>query len=347
MKRYLILLLSIFIVGTLQAEEKKITKTFRSSDVAKLKLDNKFGDIKVENWTKQELEINVVVKALSNKPSVGKKILEKVKVKFKHKRDSIFVKTDFGSFFSLKKFTNSFFSGCEFSVNYEVKMPKDIDIDLVLKNGNIVLFERTGNVKINHKDGSISVEKLEGEGIFELDDSSLYLDKAGDLLINSRNSRLVVNDSKTVKVNSYNSEYELKNLQNLEGEFSRDDFKIGGLQQFFGKAKASTFTIGNLERNAVVDFNRGAFTLEGLNPEFEELKLTAKNTNLAILLSSTAANILVSHHISTKMDLGEDIELNMRFGETQKDFISSGTIGNPKGDNKILIDIKGGKLHLR
>ncbi len=78
MKKYYIVVLAIFMVFSLQAKEKNITKTFLSNNVEILKLESKLGDVKIENWAKDEIEINVAIKALSNKQLVAEKIVEKV-----------------------------------------------------------------------------------------------------------------------------------------------------------------------------------------------------------------------------------------------------------------------------
>ncbi len=64
-------------------------------------------------------------------------------------------------------------------------------------------------------------------------------------------------------------------------------------------------------------------------------------------MTPTPANILISHHSSTVVDINDSMDLHMKFGETQKDFISSGKVGNPQGKNRIFIDTKGGELHLK
>lgn len=347
MKKYLLFLIIFCSFSMVSAKEETISKTFNSEFINILKVESKYGEIKIENWEKKEIAIDVFIKVESNKERTVEKILSNVGVDFDKKGEELIVKTDFGMFFSFMKLSNSLFRSGEFAINYHIKMPKDIDLDIALQNGDVILFEREAAVKLAHSNGYISSENIKGNATFELRDSHLKISQTDSLFLDAKGSTLGIDKAQSLKGESYNCQFDINNVRVFDMKSVRDKITLKKVKNVFINSSLSDILIEEVETNGMLDASYGDVAIQQIIPEFEELKITSKGANVAISLNSTPVHIAVSHHISTKINIPDNLGLRMKFGESQKDFITTGTVGNPIGTSQILINTKGGELELK
>lgn len=347
MKKYSLFLVLFFTIFRLSAKEEIITKTFDASAIRVVEIDSKYGEITVETSQNDEITIIVTIEALSQKQETADKILSNVDVDFTTTPEKLNVKTNFGTFFSFIKVVNNLFRGGEFSINYQIKAPSDIALRINLKDGNLVIFEREAKLEINHTDGYISAQNLHSHCDFTLKNSHIKLLSVDTLLLNMRNSDLRMQEAEFVKSETYNSELTAVKTNNLEINSVRDTYIVDSINNITAKGYLSHLNFGQIEQFAILTCDYGSLLVDALGRDFEDVKITGRGTNLKIQLKGCPAHIAVSHHQSTKIDIPDKMDLRMKFGETNKDFITTGTVGNPTTLNQILINCRGGKLMLR
>ncbi len=347
MKKYIVLVMIILGAFSLQAKEEVISELFDTQNIDAVKITSKFGRVKVENWAKNEIAVTATIKVSSNKEEAAEKILSNVSVDMARKGNYINVETTFEMFFSFMKFTNNLFRNGDFSIDYEVKMPQNIILDITLDNGDIVLYERNANVKISHSNGSISSQSIRGTAKLKLRSSKLKINNVDSLFMDAKNSDIFLTKSHYVNAKSYNTSYEIDEVKLLETNSLRDTFSVGDVSDIAATSSLSSFTFGVLKNSAVMDTSYGNVSAEHLGVKFDEVKLTCKGTDVSIGLGATPASIAINHHVSTKLDIPDDFGLNMKFGKDQKYFITTGTVGAVKNNNELLVNIKGGSLQLR
>ncbi|MBS9768553.1 MAG: hypothetical protein KGV44_13585 [Flavobacteriaceae bacterium] len=323
------------------------TKTFPATPISYIKIESKYGRIKVENWNKDKIEVTSHIRVASNNNETAEKILNNVNINTEHAGNFLDIKTEFGTFFTFIKFTNNLFRNGEFSIDYVIKMPKNIGTDITLDNGDIVLFERDANVKINHSKGNVSIETINKKAKIKLRGSNLKLNNSDSLLLDVRNTSLFIEKSNYIKTESYNTVYQIGKVNQLDANSMRDNFKIQELGGILVTSSLSDFKINSLSDECIAETNYGDFTVEHIGMRFDEIKMTSKGTKLALFLNSTPANIVINHHLSTKMSIPDGLGLNMKFTETPKYFITKGKVKNPKAGHTIRIKAKGGSLRLK
>ncbi len=347
MKKYILLFIMFLTAFSLQAKEEVISESFDTQNIDALKITSKFGRVKVENWVKNEIAVTAIIKVSSNKEEAAEKILSNVSVDMARKGNYINVETTFEMFFSFMKFTNNLFRSGDFSINYEVKMPQNIILDITLDNGNIVLYERNANVKISHSNGSISSQSIRGTAKMKLRSSKLKISNVDSLLVDAKNSDIFLTKSRYINAESYNTSYEINEVKLLETSSLRDTFSVGDVTDVSATSSLSSFSLAVLKNSAVMDTSYGNFSAERVGEKFDEIKLTCKGTDVSIGLSPTPASIAINHHVSTKLNIPDNFGLSMKFGKDQKYLITTGTVGAAKNNNELLVNIKGGSLQLR
>ncbi|PVX51983.1 hypothetical protein C7377_0278 [Balneicella halophila] len=347
MKKLIGILLVLCSITVTNAKEETITKTIDATGIEILKIDSKYGKIIIENWDKQEIAIEAIISAQSKKEETMEKMLRNVSVKINDKGNYLDVSTNFGTFFSFIKFSNKLFNNGDFSIDYYIKMPNNISLDISLHNGDIILYERDADVRLNHSSGYISSQTIHGKSSFELKDSHLKISQVGDLSFNTRNSSLMIEKANLLKGESYNSKLEIGEVGTFDAKSMRDEFNLRQASQIIVNSTLTDIVVDRLDMSGILNPDYGSVTIKEITPNFDELKMNSKGAQVSVFLGDTPANIAISHHSSTKMLIPENLGINMRFGETQKDFITTGTIGDPTAPSQILINARGGSLQLQ
>jgi len=232
----ILLIVAVSFVASADELSKKLKHEFSIEKNSMLVLQNKYGKIDVQNWNENKalIEVEIIVKH-PNKDK-AEKLIEYLNVEFSTDGNECKAITQIDAkFFKLKG--NNWGNDKEYSINYTVKMPKDLDIDLYNKYGDVFIDELTGLSKISIKYGGLQANKIIrgntkplsslslGYGkasITEVDwlkaeikYAKLKIDKSVALMVVSKYSKLYVNEASSIVSESKYDSYEIGNIQNF------------------------------------------------------------------------------------------------------------------------------------
>jgi len=161
-----LLFLLFFIQNTYgSTAREKFRKSISFMPGGFLSLSNTNGNVQVSSWENNEVEIIAYkeVKAADNE--TAQKMLEKLVIEVRERDGEIIVETEYprGSGGG-----NSFFgwlfggNGKSFSVQYEIKVPHQIDLNLSTTNGNVEVEAIVGKLRLESTNGQISANEISG-----------------------------------------------------------------------------------------------------------------------------------------------------------------------------------------
>ncbi len=198
-----ILLLSIFyteLCGQYYSNNNKSTlnngqsfeKRFDVSNIKELKLSNKHGYIDISSWEEDEIVIEVVVKIETASHNESEKILGFISFK-----DRIYSHTlDFKTVFS-----EDFFSNYPFTINYNVKVPKHIGLNINNSIGDVRVLHIDGEVKLTHSYGNLKFKNIACDKTHVLNLSFVegVIDSIGSIKANFSNCTLNMTNGHSLK----------------------------------------------------------------------------------------------------------------------------------------------------
>lgn len=220
--------------ATLIEKNKEITKTYKVNSKDKLSIQNQFGRITVNTWTKNEIKVNIVIKAYDVSDSKAQELLDGVSIVENNKGNLISFKTQIqkegssGLWEVFKRKTSSDQRrGIE--VFYTVYMPADNAIDITNLYGNVVLPDLKGPVNLNTTYSSLNAQNLENSAnkININYGSATIKSLSGNLNISYGSLNLVNADklNANIRYNSSAKINKLTNNANLEIRYT-PSFKI-------------------------------------------------------------------------------------------------------------------------
>jgi hypothetical protein len=167
---YLCLLLCISLIclflSCSQASTARETfkKTISFSAGGYLQLTNTNGNVDVTAWDRQEVEIIAYKEVKASDKETAENLLKKLVIDVRERNGEIIIDTDYpqrsgsGSVFSWLFGGN----GKSFSVQYELKVPRQIDLNLETTNGDIDVAAIAGRIRLESTNGQIDGSDIQG-----------------------------------------------------------------------------------------------------------------------------------------------------------------------------------------
>ena len=171
--------------------KRTIEKTFDVGENPILEMEGAYSDFTITAWDKPQIDFFVKI---SVKSDDGKKVEAKFKsidIVFEQVGNKIIAKTEFGDY-RYKTFNGSI------SIKYNVKVPKDVLMDLNTRYGDITLDEANKKLKVNITYGDFKANNI---NIDSLKDNHIYI-KYGNANIDATNQcymELTYSDAKINK----------------------------------------------------------------------------------------------------------------------------------------------------
>ena len=162
----LFILFLLFFIGFAGASTAR--ETFRKSITFTpggfLSLSNTNGNLQVTSWENDEVEIIAHKEVRAGNQETAEELLERLVIDVREREGEIIIETEYpqssgGSSFFSWLFGNG---GKSFSVQYELKVPRQIDMNLSTTNGNVEVEEISGRLRMESTNGQISGKDISG-----------------------------------------------------------------------------------------------------------------------------------------------------------------------------------------
>jgi len=259
-----------------------INKEFNVNPDAQLTVSNKFGRIHCMNWDKNVVSIEVKVVVETSNDNNAAKMLERINVNFSNTSSLVEATT------VIDEMNTS--GRNRFQVDYTISFPSGMSIDFTDKFGDIYINEVSGKARINLSYGSLDVNKLNNSdnlidlkfcssakirsitgAVVNLKYSTLDIDYAGSLRLDSKYSNLNANKIIALNVSFEGGSVDIKNSSSIES-----------------RSKFSDIDIDRIEQSLNLDIQYGSFKVRDMGPDFTSITITNKYADVDIRLPASA-----------------------------------------------------------
>lgn len=171
--------------GELKEKSKAYSKSYAINAGDKIAIDNQFGKVIVNTWAKNEVKVDVEIKADGDNDAEAQKILDKVTIKDGKEGEGVSFKTDIE-----KNGDNNNWGSWDddgerhvkrVEVNYTVYMPAKNALSISNKFGDVIVPDLSGKLSFDLKFSNLTAKSLSNP----LNEINV---KFGDATINNLNS---------------------------------------------------------------------------------------------------------------------------------------------------------------
>lgn len=306
-RKILWLVLFSFLSQGVEAQErvsKKISKKYAMSNWGELQLNNKYGDINLFGWDKDEVTIDITITVRHKKNEGAKELLKRIQPVFKEGDD--FVSASYqileknSSFFSkLFEEANPFdMNRSNIQIDYEVYMPEKADLNIINMFGDVILDNWKGNLKATIEHGDLFINQDLNRGNITMKYGRLRAKNIDNASVNLKNGVLDMSNSKNLRITSSGSDISLKDIKSLEAYSNKDGITVERVGSIYGKFKFTSIELTKLEKN--VDINLRV-------ADFRVFEITNANVDIVIAQESSEISLNIfnfPHHFSATLEEG-------------------------------------------
>ncbi|NIR51801.1 DUF4097 domain-containing protein [candidate division KSB1 bacterium] len=156
-------LICVAVFSTLSAGtlREHFDETYRLDKGGTLLLSNTNGSITVESWDRNEVRIEAEKRVKARDRRLAEEVMEELKIDIRHKNDYIEIDTKIPK--RRRGFLDSFFGdNVSVSVQYRLKVPSEVSLDISTVNGPVEVSEVTGKMEVRSTNGRIEIQESKG-----------------------------------------------------------------------------------------------------------------------------------------------------------------------------------------
>lgn len=309
--------------------EKELKKEFSVNPDALLKAQSKYGSMVIENWDENKVAIFVLVQAHGSNEEKAKKILDGIDVKISGSKKLVELYTDINCK-----------GNCNMDIDITIQMPRTMDVDLLMKYGNLSLESVDGIAKLGVKYGSLTAEDLSNEGNeIYVKYSGASLDYVKSAVIDIAYSKLSIDNSEILKIESGYNKLNIDEVYTMELKSQYDEVDIDDIYSLKMESKFTNAEIDHIRKELITTMNYGNLKVDHVEKDFNQIKLYTKYANAEIGIDEGA-----SYHLKATAKYGAvkypkgNAKVNVETDSyTSKTYI--GTVGSRK-DPKSEVSIE-------
>ncbi len=144
--------IAVFAVCVAMAQsERQVNHTFNVKNGGHLKLSNSFGDMKIESYGGDIIDVNVTIILELKNDKNKEELFDKVKIEATESGNRVSVRTvnDLNGGRDVKKF----------EINYYVKVPEGLDVEVHNSFGHVTVNGVVGNMEVDVQHGDCYIAK--------------------------------------------------------------------------------------------------------------------------------------------------------------------------------------------
>lgn len=320
---------------------KKFHQSFDVNKESIFDINNKFGNIRIENTDADNITIDAEIVVKTRSQDKADKIMERITITIEKNGNTITALTEINN---LK--TNY----ASFEINYTVLMPAYLNLNLINKYGQVTINELHGKSKLAVKYGSLHVNKILDGNAKPLSSVELgYCDKSsikefnwGTLII--KYSKIEIEKGTALVVSSMYSQLQLGDFSSIIAEAGYDDYKFGTINNLVMEAKYSNIEINKLTKKLKIDNKYGDIEVGSIPKGFESIEVVSKYASIELGIAPDA-----SYQLNASTSYADikypDIQISERvkgdFGTQIK-----GVVGNKAAKATVVIISEYGDIDL-
>ncbi len=299
MMKMAILLLALALSVNVYADEKTkvVEETYNVTRSTILEVNNKFGDVDVKNWDRDEAYIKVTITVEGHNADQALEILEDIDVGFSAAGDRIVATTEFSNKLDKGGFNWLKSGRFEYDVHYDIMVPEYISMEVNNKYGDVFINRLSGHFQCDVSYGKIQINALErGDqkplNLINLAYGGGNIESLGWGKISMKYSNLEITEAKALITVTKYSKLFMDGASSLVSESKYDTYKVGSLSNFVAAAAYSNFKFKEVKEQFHIESKYSNGRVEYVPPAFEQINIESAYGKFNIGIDPSASYIL-------------------------------------------------------
>ncbi len=321
----LILLTLIFSVNVVAARvSKRVYKNFPVNSVQKLELNNKYGNIYIENNRTDSVIVSADIWVEGNSDR-AQRLLNNINVTVNQSGSTVSAVT------SIENMNNG---NNEFSIDYHIAVPADRELAVIQKYGTVNMKDLTGKGNFEIKYGELNGQKLLSPDLtLDVAYSKVNIEAVKDLSLVLRYSKFKLEKGANLKFETRYSGMTITDCTQLEADSKYDSYSVENVNALTVNAMYTGFKVEKLNTKLNLINGYGGFTVKAIPAGFESITIENKYAGIKLGIASGAA-----YHLNGKVRYCNIDHPEGRLNKTRENtsYEVNGTVGNSENSRSTV-----------
>jgi len=314
---------------------KRVYKNYPVNTVKKLDINNKYGNIYIENNRTDSVIVsaNIWVEGTSDK---ARRLLDNINVTVNLNGSTVVAVTEI---------ENTMNGNNEFSIDYHISIPADRELVVVQKYGNVNMKDLTAKGIFEIKYGELNGQKLLSPDLkMDIAYSKVNLEAIKDLGLVLHYSKLKLEKGNNLKAETRYSGVNIKDCNQIDADSKYDNFDIGNINAFIMNSMYTGISVNKLNLKLSLINGYGGVTVREIPAGFESITIENKYAGIKLGIAADA-----SYKLNGKVRYSDikhpDGKLNRMRENTSYEV--TGTVGNSENPkSSVRIESNYGSVNL-
>ncbi|MGD9558333.1 MAG: hypothetical protein AB7V25_15010 [Mangrovibacterium sp.] len=261
--------------------DKKIHRDFPESQISALNITNKFGTIEIRDSGGNLVTVDATVTVRDANESRAQALLNKINIEIGKNGSVLEVTTVIEENFNTKG---------NFSIDYKINIPKNKDLTVNNKFGNLVMADLGGKGNFTIAYGNLTAGSLNPPA-----DAPVWLDLSyGKADIGSASrmnglikySKLFMESGGTMELETKYSGLNIRKMENMKLESKYDGVDIGEAGAITANSKYTNYGLEKLNHSLSLQTGYGSVRIDQVSPGFSTIRITNSYGGITIGLGT-------------------------------------------------------------
>ncbi|MDB4584279.1 DUF4097 domain-containing protein [Draconibacterium sp.] len=262
----IISILAVEVTAVAEEKTKEFYESWGVTSIQSLDITNKFGEIRVTDERTDSVTIEVTITVEARDENKADDLLEMLEVEFKKSGSTLYAVT---------KIENNFQSQRKFSIDYVVNIPSDKNLKISNKYGHTIVNKLTGNGDFDIQYGNFNANSLTGESTkINLGYGNADVREASAVTAQVKYSPISFGEIKELKLESKYSDIEVEEGKVIQIESKYDKLRFEEVESVTATTKYSHIRIEELAKSLNIEAGYGSVKVDEVNSTFESISIT-------------------------------------------------------------------------
>jgi len=329
---------------------KDIQKSFDFSTENTLLVENKYGDIKIENWDKDKVDIQATITVEHSNADKAQEMLDYIHVEIFQDGNIIKAITDIDDKINKSIWFSIGNGDRKYKINYNIKLPSYANVDLSNKYGDVFINELSGHAQIHVKYGNLKANKLTRSNNkplnhIELGYSNGWIEEASWMKLTLKYTpKMQIQHATALIVVSRYSKLYVDECSSIVADAKYDDYRIGDTRNFVGEMAYTDLNINSIAEKLDLVTRYGDADIENVPANFDKIRVDNKYGSIEIGIDESAHYKLTGEAQYGDIDYPESNRISKIKESTRLNI--SGYVGDEKTNSEVWIETKYGSVEL-
>ena len=266
---FALLILSTMFVGAVGAEyTKNIRKGWAKNSVKALTVTNKFGEIKINDLGGDSVTIKVVITIDNSSQSKAKDMMDMIQIEFAKSGGMVSAETIIEDNFKSKQ---------SFTIDYLINIPKDRDLNVTNRYGNVIVNDLEAKGTFNISYGNLTAGKLKapsGDPVnIVVNYGKADIETINNATMEFKYSKLYAGEIDQLVLDMKYSSLNLHKTKNLTLDSKYDGINIDEIDNLKSVSKYTNYKIGYLSQSFDLDTGYGSVRIDKVDSKFKDIRI--------------------------------------------------------------------------